>query len=116
MTTNKFLELKDSLELQKYIKNLDRDRNDCCSFYGSPKKHPHEKNRIILVADPFSEHTFYYEFNIKDIMSIEEQANISNMAGESVSMVRLWVKKNSTGLQCTPFVIGSVNGLNPSES
>ena len=83
MTTDKFLGLNDSLELQKYIKNLNWDRNTCCSFYGSPKRHPHEKNRIILVADPFSEHTFYYEFNIKEIRFIEEQASISNMVGFS---------------------------------
>jgi len=50
---------------------LDFDKKSCCSFYGSPKKHPHEQNRVILFADPFSEHTFYYEFNMEDILSLE---------------------------------------------
>lgn len=107
MTIDTFLELKDNLELQKYVRSPDFDKKDCCSFYGSPKKHPYEKNRVVLVTDPFSEHTFYYEFNIKDILSIEEQPSITNMEGESVSMVRLWVKKKSVGLQCMPFLVGN---------
>ncbi len=106
MTITTFLELKDSLELKKYVRTLAFDKTNCCSFYGSPRKHPYGKNRVILIADPFSEHTFYYEFNIKDILSIEEQPSITNMAGELVSMVRLWVKKKSVGLQCTPFIVG----------
>ena len=108
MTIDKFIELKDNLELQKYVRSLEFDKKNCCSFYDSPKKHPHEKNRVILVTDPFSEHTFYYEFNMEDILSLEEQPSITNLEGESVSMVRLWVKKKSIGLQCTPFVVGNV--------
>ena len=107
MTIDKFIELKDNLELQKYVRSLEFDKKNCCSFYGSPKKHPHEKNRVILVADPFSEHTFYYEFSMQDILSLEEQPSITNLEGESVSMVRLWVKKKSIGLQCSPFVVGN---------
>jgi len=52
-----------------------------------------------LVADPFSEHTFCYDFNIQYILSLEEQPSITNMEGESVFMVRLWVKKKSIGRQ-----------------
>ena len=115
MTIDKFLELKDNLELQKYLRSLDFDKKNFCSFYGSPKKHPYEKNRVILVADPFSAHTFYYEFNIDDILSIEEQPSITNIEGDSVSMVRLWVKNKSVGLQCTPFVVGNIRGVHPSK-
>ncbi|WP_321494717.1 inorganic pyrophosphatase Ppa [uncultured Desulfobacter sp.] len=111
MTIDKFIKLKEGLELQKYVRNLDFDKKNCCSFYGSPKKHPHEKNRVILVADPFSEHTFYYQFNIQDILYIEEQPSITNMDGESVSMVRLWVKKKCIGLQCLPFAVGDISKL-----
>lgn len=107
MTIDKFLKLKDSLELQKYVRPLDFDKEDCCSFYGSPKKHPYEKNRVVLVADPFSDHTFCYEFNIQDIIFIEEQPSIANLEGDSVSMIRIWVKKKSIGLQCTPFIVGN---------
>jgi len=106
MKIKNFLELKDAFELEKYVRNMDFDKKRCCTFYGSPKKHPYGEERIILVADPFGEHTFYYDFKLKDILSIEEQPRITSPAGDSVSMVRLWVKKGSIGLQCTPFAVG----------
>lgn len=93
MVIDKFLELQENLELQKYVRQLDFDRKNCCSFYGTPKKHPYEKKRVILVADPFGTNTFYYEFNMKDILSVEEQPSLTNIDGESISMVRIWVKK-----------------------
>lgn len=108
MTINKFLELKDKLELQRYVRPVDIDKKACVSFYGSPKKHPYEKKRVVLVADPFSEYTFYYEFNIEDILSVEEQSNITNFNGDSVSMVRIWVKKKSIALRCTPFIVDTI--------
>jgi len=106
MEIKNFLELKDAFELKKYVRNMDFDKKNCCSFYGSPKKHPYGKERVLLVADPFGEHTFYYDFKLKDILSIEEQPRITNPSGDSVSMVRLWVKKGSIALQCTPFAVG----------
>ncbi len=106
MEIKNFLELKDAFELEKYVRNMDFDKKNCCSFYGSPKKHPYEKKRVILVTDPFGEQTFYYDFKLKDILSIEEQPRITSPAGDSVSMVRLWVKNGSVGLQCTPFAVG----------
>ncbi|MBU1194385.1 MAG: inorganic pyrophosphatase Ppa [Proteobacteria bacterium] len=108
MTFNKFIEIKDKLELQKFVRSSDLDKKNCVSFCGSPKKHPYEKNRVILVSDPFSEHTFYYEFNIKDILSVEEQPNITSFSGDSVSMVRIWIKKKSIALRCTPFIVDSL--------
>lgn len=108
MNIDKFLEIKDKLELQKFVRNVETDKKNCISFYGSPRKHPYEKSRIVLVADPFSKHTFYYEFNIKDILSVDEQPSISNLNGDSVSMVRVWVKKRSVGIQCTPFIVDDI--------
>jgi len=35
--------------------------------------------KLFLLQILFSEHTFYYEFNIKEIRFIEEQASISSM-------------------------------------
>ena len=105
MEIKNFLELKDAFELEKYVRNMDFDKKNCCSFYGSPKKHPYEKERVILVADPFGEQTFYYDFKLKDILSIEEQPRF-RIKDYVDSAVRLWVKNGSVGLQCTPFAVG----------
>lgn len=103
-----FLELKDKVEIQKYVKPADTDKKQCISFSGSPRKHPHDPARVILIADPFSENTFFYEFNIEDIMLVEEMPSISNLEGDSVSIVRVWVKKKSIALRCTPFIVDRI--------
>ena len=106
MEIEKFIELKDSFELQKYVGNMDSDKKNCSSFYGSPKKHPYAEDRVILVSDPFGSHPFYYDFKLEDVQSVEEQPRITDMAGDAVAMVRIWVKQSSIGITCTPFVVG----------
>jgi hypothetical protein len=34
---------------------------------------------------------------------VEERPSIVNLDGETVNMVRIWVKKMSIGLHCSPF-------------
>lgn len=108
MSISQLLELRDKFELQQYIKPSEIDSSAAVSFLGAPRKHPYDTNRVILVADPFCEQPFYYEFNTEDILTIEEQPSLSTLNGESTSMVRVWVRKKSIGLRCTPFVVDSL--------
>ncbi|MEN8211118.1 MAG: inorganic pyrophosphatase Ppa [Thermodesulfobacteriota bacterium] len=108
MSIINFIELKEKLEIQKYTKHETLDKKNFIFFAGSPRKHPYEQTRVVLIADPFSENTFFYEFNIEDIAFAEELPNISNLKGDSVPMVRIWVKKKSVGLQCTPFIVDTL--------
>ena len=100
-----FTEIKDKFEIQAYAKAGNVDRKAHLPFSGSPRKHPHDPDRIILVADPFTPSTFYYEFRIKDIGFAEELPSITNMEGESVPMARIWVRKKSVGIRSTPFLV-----------
>jgi len=111
MSIINFLELKEKLEIQKYVKTVDVNKKESISFFGSPRKHPHDQTRAILIADPFSENTFFYEFNIDDIVFAEELPKISNLSGESVSMVRVWVRKKSIALRCTPFIVDTITHI-----
>ena len=61
--------------------------------------------KIILVVDPCSDNTFYYEFNTEDISFVEELANIVTMDGTVIPMARIWVKKKSIAIRSTPFVV-----------
>jgi len=47
----------------------------------------------------------YYEFKINDISYVEELPNLVNMEGETITMVRIWIKKMSIGIKCFPFVV-----------
>ncbi|WP_022664002.1 hypothetical protein [Desulfospira joergensenii] len=108
MSLNNILGVKEKFEIQTYGKPGDFDVSRHIPFTGSPKKHPHEKDKVILIADPFSANTFFYEFKARDISFAEELPSIANMEGKSVPMARIWLKKQSVGVQCTPFVVDDV--------
>jgi inorganic pyrophosphatase len=36
---------------------------------------------------------------------VEELPNIVNLDGETIKMVRIWVKKMSVGILCSPFLV-----------
>ena len=111
MAVVNLVELKEKFELQRYQKPKTVDKSTHIPFSGSPKKHPHDTTKVILIADPFTTNTFYYEFNIKDVGFAEELASITNIDGESIAMARIWVKKRSVGIRCTPFVVDDIKML-----
>ena len=94
-------------EVQAYKKpsSIKSLRKTHVSYSGSPQKHPYDSEKVILVADPVSSNTFYYEFMADDISYVEELPNVSTPADEIITMVRVWVKKQSVGIRCTPFLI-----------
>lgn len=77
-------------------------------FTGSPQRHPYDKQKILLVTDPFSTNTHYYEFQTTDIDFVEEQPSMVTLEGDAVTMVRIWVKKRSIGVRCTPFLVDEI--------
>lgn len=107
MVISKELQKAEKFEIQSYktpkdIKNLLKSH---VPFSGSPKKHPYNPKRVILISDPYFGSTPYYEFRAVDIGYVEELPNVVNLEGESVSMARIWVKRKSVGLQCMPFLV-----------
>lgn len=105
MNTSLLIKEIQTLELTKYkrpkdVKNLNKTH---VAFTGSPRKHPYDAYKIVLVSDPFSQNNHYYEFNADDISFVEELPNIVNMADEVIPVVRIWVRKRSIGIRCIPF-------------
>lgn len=94
-------------ELQAYKKPKEGKRlhESHVAFSGSPYKHPYDETRVILVSDPFSTGTGYFEFRSADIAFVEELPSIVNIEGEVLLFVRLWIRKGSRALRCTPFVV-----------
>ena len=102
-----------SLEIQAYKKPKDIKslRNTHVPFSGNPRKHPYDSDRVILIADPYSTNTFYYEFLADDISYVEDLPNVVNENGKTITMVRLWVKKMSVGIRCAPFIVQDIASL-----
>ncbi len=95
-------------ELQRYQRPVAVEglRENHVAFSGSPRKHPHNRKKVILIIDPYSTNPFYYEFNRDDIAFVEELPNITNLDNETITMARVWVVKNSVGVRATPFIVG----------
>ena len=99
-------------EIQTYRRPKDRKalRSTHVAFSGSPQRHPYDREKIILVADPYSTHNFFYEFYKGDIAYVEELPSIVSVDGETVTMVRVWIKKMSIGMRCSPFMVQDTGG------
>ena len=107
MTFESYPQESAKFQIQAYKKPKDIRglRQSHVSFSGSPQKHPYDSEKVIMIADPFSTNTLYYEFNKDDISYVEELPNIVNLDGDTMTMVRVWVKKMSVGIRCAPFIV-----------
>ena len=95
-------------EIQAYRrkpKDLHRLRQTHVAFTGSPQKHPYDLQRVVLISDPYSTSTVYYEFMKSDISYIEELPSVVNVDGETVMMIRVWVKKQSVAVRSSAFIV-----------
>ncbi len=107
MVMGNFLQEAPKFELQRYEKpkSLKELRKSHVPFSGSPQKHPYDPEKVLLVSDPYSSHTSYYEFRVDDISFVEDLVNIVDMDGDTIHMVRVWVKKGSIAINATPFLV-----------
>jgi len=100
MTITNFPQKAEKFEIQAYKKkpaDFAELKRTHVPFTGSPLRHPDDPEKVVLVADPYSSHTFYYEFRAKDISYMEELPSIVNLDNETISMSRIWVKKEERG-------------------
>jgi hypothetical protein len=104
MSVLKYLETKPIFDLAKYEPHPDLER-DCIAFVGAPRKHPYDEEKILLVIDPFSSHTAFYEFLIRDIRHVDKEPNIATDGGENLAMMKLWVGKGTRGVKILPFEV-----------
>lgn len=108
MSKGKVLQKAEKFEIQAYknkYSDLVRLRKENIPFTGSLLHHPYDNEKVILISDPYSPNTSYYEFKLIDVSHLEELPNITNMAGETVTHCRIWVKKQTIGVKSTPFVV-----------
>ena len=96
------------IDIFKRPKDARRLKMTHVAFSGSPRKHWHDPFKVILVADPFSRNTFYYEFQIDDIEYVQEMPNLVSVENEVIPIVRVWVKKRSIAVRSTPFIVDDI--------
>jgi hypothetical protein len=115
MSVIKYIDTQPLSDIAKYKSKIDY-RNSAISFTGSARKHPYDQEKLLLVADPFSTHTVFYEFRMKDIVHYDDLPGIATDSGENLMMIRLWINKGSLGLKYEPFEVDDpIRYMNDSE-
>ncbi|SRR6056297_572928 len=104
MSIRKYLETQPLYELVKYDKRPEL-RAEAISFTGALRKHPYDEAKLILITEPFSSDTEFFEFQIDDIVYYEERPNIATDSGENLFIVQIWVRRGSLGIQYHPFEV-----------
>jgi len=74
-------------------------------YTGIPRKHPTDKNVLVLLTDPFSQKQVFYEFSMESIGLIEETGTVTSENGESAMKIRVWIKKGMMALKSESFVV-----------
>lgn len=115
MSVTKYINTSPLYNLTKYKSKIDY-RNCAVSFTGSARKHPYDQEKLLLVSDPFTSHTVFYEFKITDIVHYDDLPGIATDSGETLMMIRLWINKGSLGLRYEPFEVDApLRFMNDSE-
>ena len=103
-----YLEMLPLSSIAKYTKG---QPNDGVPFTGYPRVHPSEKNKLILVNDPFGAEPTVLEFKLEDIIFVEEVPSAVTEAGEGVPLVKLWIQHGAVGMILEPFEVNDPSQL-----
>ena len=75
------------------------------AFLGSPRRHPSDESRIVLVTKVLENQRVFLEFKKVDILHVDEAKTVSSIEGETISLLTLWVRRGSVGIELKPFRI-----------
>ncbi|MCL2069587.1 MAG: hypothetical protein FWH19_01200 [Treponema sp.] len=104
----------ESMPLNKIAKYSGRPPKNAIAFTGYPRQHPAEKTKLILIYDPLGENPVILEFNLDDILFVEEVPQAVTENGEGVPLVKLWMRHGAQGMLLEPFEVdGSLHFLEP---
>lgn len=102
-----FLEKARKFEIQTFDRpeSYTELRKTHIPFSGSPRLHPEDAETVMLLVDPYGGSKIYYEFKRSSISYLEELTSLIDIDGDVIPMVRIWVKKRSIGILCSPFIV-----------
>jgi hypothetical protein len=106
MGIHAYLEAAPLNEISRYRESVPQD---AVSFTGSPRKHPYEKEKMILVRGQTGRNPLILEFRLSDIINVEEHASEVDVEGDTLYLVTLWVRRGAHAVVHTPFEVGDPN-------
>lgn len=102
MSITEYLDSEGLRELVRYHSELPQD---AIAFVGTVRKHPYDDEKCLLISDPAGSDPGFYEFRISDILGADEVPSPVDFAGQSRTLVKLWVKRGSFGIRYEPFEV-----------
>jgi hypothetical protein len=105
MSVQNYLETTPLREITRYGGDANYSR-DGVRFSGTARKHPYDREKLLLVPPPFTAPRLLYEFRFADILHAENRSNLVTASGESLPMIDVWVRKGSTGVVMHSFEVG----------
>jgi len=102
MAVSTFLESLPNNKIAKYSKTPPKGG---VPFVGHPRQHPIENDKLILIYDPAGVNPMVMEFKLADVLFIEELHSAVTETGESIPMVKLWMRKGARGIILEPFEV-----------
>jgi len=95
----------ESLPLNVVARRAGGPPKDVVAFTGCPQQHPVEKGKLILVYDPLGPNPALMEFNLEDLRYVEEVPQAVTAKGESIPLVRLWIRRGARAFLLEPFEV-----------
>jgi len=78
---------------------------DAVAFKGYPRQHPFEHDKLIFVYDPLGDAPTILEFKVADILHVEELPQAVTESGESIRLVKIFVRQGAYGVIHEPFEV-----------
>ena len=109
----RFIQKAQQLAVERYksTRDITTIARTHVSFSGSLQKHPLDPDKVLLIPDPHSTDQTYFEFSRADVRYLEKLPGITSLEGETANITRIWVKKNSIAVRCTPFVVNKPESI-----
>jgi len=89
-------------EIQAYKSEVPQD---ALAFIGSPRKHPYDDSKIVLLTEQSGGDSAILEFKAADVVGAEDLPSPVTEGGKSYRIVRLWVRRGAVGIQYEPFEV-----------
>jgi hypothetical protein len=117
MSIREYLESTPFFDLVKYGEH---DALDAVAFIGTPRKHPYDSEKCILLTARLAEHprdseATIIEFRMSDVMAIEELPSPVDEKGSARSLAKLWVRRGAIAIRYEPFEVAD-KPLGPRDS
>jgi hypothetical protein len=95
----------EALPFHEIIRHSGGNPLNSVAFTGVPRKHPYDPDKFMLFGDPLGSNPNIVEFKMSDIVKVEQLPSPVTKAGESLFLVRVWVRQGALAMQYQPFEV-----------